>query len=224
MKDIVAIVVARKGSRRIPDKNHAILPNGLSLVEHKLAQLREVGCRVVLGTDDERHRAAAARQGAEYVERHAAVCDESAPGYTANAMIFDMLERVGGDEPHVLWAHPTNPLVSATWYVRAIERYGETPHLGLVSVCAMHGHFWGALHALNYDPEATPHRRACELPPICAQDGAIFIRTRRDFASDGNFVGARAVLFALPSEVGWDINEPWELDVARMLLAREETR
>lgn len=233
---VVAIVVARKGSKRIPRKAHQEI-NGEGLVARKLRQLSRcpsVG-RVILGTDDEDLRDAAEVHGAVFVLRPPHLCDEVSA--TPNDMIQHMVTQPECDGfDTVLWAQPTNPLVGSEWYEMAIEDFvavsenWQSRRDSLASATMLRGHFWTGRECrqsmeqpINWDPQHDPHMPARALPPIYAQDGAIFIRRREDFARDGRFVGARPFLMSIPAEIGWDVNEPWELDVARML-AREEER
>lgn len=232
---VVAIVVARKGSKRIPRKAHQEI-HGEGLVARKLRQLSRcpsVG-RVILGTDDESLRDAAEVHGTVFVLRPPHLCDEVSA--TPNDMVRHMVtqpECEGFDT--VLWAHPTNPLIGPSRYEDALGMWcslvdDDCTFDGVVSVAALAGHFWrwSSQRALpdpiNWDHKETPHRLAKNLPRVYAQDGGIFIRPRADFARDGRFVGDAPFLLELPQVVGWDVNDPWELDVARLLNTFEYDR
>jgi CMP-N-acetylneuraminic acid synthetase len=221
MQLATAIVVARANSQRLPNK--ALLPfAGTTLIGHKVRTLlrcKLVG-RVVVGSDSRAILDEAARHGAATVERDAYHCDESK--CSANEMIRDMVERVpGGDGETYLWAHPTNPLVTAGTYDRAIcvfemgWRYGKCD--SLASLRAERRHAWYRDVPLNHSPRFLPHKPASELSPVLYQDGAIFIQTRKRFLETSYFYGLNPDRFVIPWQEGWDVDTAEELTVARAL-------
>ena len=221
---VVAVVVARAGSRRIPRKAHALI-GGEGLVERKLRQLSETRGvdRVVLGTDDETLRPVAERHGAVFVAREARYCDEVSE--TPDAMVRDMLSREECRSDVVLWAHPTNPLVGAREYEDALATHDETGRGGVYSAYELHGHIWYAPGMAIFDHDTEGWLRwplASDIPPMLVQDGAIFVRPWADMARDGMFANPSGVALIQPREVGWDVNEPWELEIARALVAVRE--
>jgi CMP-N-acetylneuraminic acid synthetase len=215
-----AIVVARGGSTRLPNK--ALLPFGEStLIGHKVRTLKQclrIG-RVVVGSDSDAILAEAAAHGAETVKRNDYHCDERL--CSANEMIADMVGRVdGGPDDVFVWAHPTNPLVRPETYDAAVDRF--TAGLGfsfdsLMSVREERRHAWFRGNPLNFTPHAIPHQTAAQLEPVLFQDGAIFIQTRKDWLSTAYFYGARPLHFPVPWDEGWDVDVGAELVVARSL-------
>lgn len=206
---VTAIVVARAGSVRLPGK--ALLPfAGRTLLGHKVATLRRCPSvtRVVVGSDCPKILAEGERYGADAIRRDAYHCDESR--CTANEMIRDMAEKVGGSDGDViLWAHPTNPLVRAETYEAALRAYTAVTAFGydsLMSVTCVRRHAWDGGHPLNYDPWTGPHPPASMLPEIRFQDGAIFIQPRRQMLVNGYFFGRCPQLFPVAAWEGTDVD------------------
>lgn len=217
--EITAVVVARKGSVRIKSKSMLEL-GGQSLIERKILQLRATKQihRVVFGSDCEQMRSIARGAGAEVVERGAYFCDESRA--SANEMIGEMMSLIHTDV--VVWAHCTNPLISAPTYDTAISAFlSNIPRYdSLCSVVELREHLWrGDKHTpLNYNPYALRHTPAKALPPLYMQDGGIFIQPYAQMKANSYFFGKKPYLFEIPKEEFLDINEMRDYLLARAIV------
>jgi CMP-N,N'-diacetyllegionaminic acid synthase len=214
-----AIVVARAGSVRLPNK--AMLPfAGTTLIGHKVRTLlrcKRVG-RIVVGSDSDAILAEAERHGATPVKRDAFHCDETR--CSANEMISHMVGLVPGDDDETfMWAHPTNPLVRSETYDGAIEAFEDAREYAdsLMSVREEKRHAWSKDGPLNHCPWIGRHQTASDLSPIAFQDGAIFIQTRSAFLTTAYFYGREPLFFPLRYEEGWDIDTETDYRVARAL-------
>lgn len=213
--EITAVIVARGGSVRVPRKALQKFA-GSTLLGHKiqvLQQVSQVG-QIVVGSDSEEILDVAYGMGATGLRRSPEFCDEKSR--TPNDMIRDMTERVSGD--FVLWAHCTNPLVLPETYQRAIEEFlGAEGRDSLVSVEVQKGHFWRDSKPLNFSVGGE-WELASNLKSVEKQNGAIFIRSRGDFAERPSFVGEAPVLFPMAWWEGWDVDTVDDLRAARALL------
>jgi CMP-N-acetylneuraminic acid synthetase len=207
---VSAIVVARGGSVRLPGK--ALLPFGDStLIGHKVRQL--LACwtvkRVFVNTDSHAIRDAAMEEGAE-------VIDGRDYGGDTHEMIRDSCEQAAGNV--ILWAHPTNPLVSPATYDAAVRAYWQGLEQGydsLLSVYRVQRHAWFVDRPLNYDPWKVPHPLAAETRPVFFQDGAVFIQSRQQFIDFRYFFGDKPKLFETPPAEVNDIDYPEDIILAR---------
>lgn len=218
-----AIVVARGGSTRLPNK--ALLPfAGSSMIGHKVRTLKQclrIG-RVVVGSDSDAILAEAKANGAETVKRGDYHCDERV--CSANEMILNMVSLVGGGPDDVfVWAHPTNPLIRPETYDAAVDRFAagmEFNFDSLMSVREEKRHAWFDGKPLNFTPHEIPHRPASQLEPVLFQDGAIFIQTRQRWLDTAYFYGERPLHFQVPWDEGWDVDTERDMAVATALLPR----
>ena len=71
---------------------------------------------------------------------------------------------------------------------------------------------------INHKPFSKKHVVASKLPAIFAQNGGIFIRLKKDMIKDGRFVGNKPYIFTVNEIEGWDLDHPWQLEVARTLV------
>lgn len=218
--ETIAVVVARAGSRRLPRK--ALLPFGDStMIGHKVDAL--FACaridRVVVGSDSQEILAEAASHGAEVIRRDDRCCDESR--CSANEMIADMCGRIDSPDANawVVWAHPTNPLITPATYDKAIEKFGSVGlHFdSLCSVTEERRHAWYCGSPLNFDPKAAKHQTAAGLRPVLHQNGAIFIQSLQRFRETSYFYGRRPVLFPIDAMEAWDVDTRDEYEIARMI-------
>lgn len=219
---VTAIIAARGGSVRLPGK--ALLPfAGTTLIGHKIDTLKacRLVSRIVVGSDSDAILDEATVHGAEAIRRDDYHCDERV--CTANEMLADLAEKVGGDASDViLWAHPTNPLVLARTYDDALEIY-EHSHLmppKFDSLCSVHlvqRHAWIDHKPFNYDPWAARHAPAKDLKLIAFQNGAIFIQTRGAMLTNRYFFGRKPFLYAMTEIESTDIDtrEDYELALCR---------
>jgi N-acylneuraminate cytidylyltransferase len=219
MTSIAVIVAARGGSVRLPRKNMLDF-GGKPLIAHKVCQLLplvEAGkvSAVYVNTDDAEIRDAATSAGAVPLEG-------MDYGGDSNAMLRHSAEQV--NEDLILWAHPTNPLVTTTTYARAIDAFAAErakPHVwrpdSLASVHVVRRHAWMFGSPLNHDPHAAVHQLAAELKPVFFQDGAIFIRPRADMASRPRFVGNLPYFFEMPENQSADIDTRADYALARAI-------
>ena len=71
---------------------------------------------------------------------------------------------------------------------------------------------------INHKPFAKKHVISNKLPPVYSQNGGIFIRFKKDMIKDGGFIGKKPLIFEMNEIQGWDLDHPWQLEVARLLV------
>lgn len=204
--EVTAIIVARKGSKRIQAKSMLKI-NGETLIARKVRQLKLCKNinRIIVGSDSEEMLNEGLKEGAEIVKRPDYYCDESVA--SANEMIKNMCSLI--DTDIVVWSHCTNPLISSQTYDNAIETYFKNlpQYDSLLSVVELKEHLWKDGKAFNYDPYAKRHTPAKELEPLYMQDGGIFIQPHKQMLENSYFFGKKPYLFNIPQEEFLDINE-----------------
>ena len=205
--EVTAIIVARKGSKRIANKNLLLL-NNQTLVARKICQLKQCKNidRIVCGSDSDEILAEAYQAGAEAIRRPDFFCDESVA--SANDMIANMMDLVKSDI--IVWAHCTNPLLSPTTYDNAVNTFMQNlgTYDSLLSVVELKEHLWDTnKQPLNYNPYAPKHTPARNLPPYYQQDGGIFIQPYQQMKENHYFFGKKPYLFTIPNDEFCDINE-----------------
>lgn len=217
--EVTAVIVARKGSVRVPSKN--LLPLGDdTLISRKIKQLKESKYidRIVFGSDSDEMLEHAAEFGAECVKRPDYYCDERHA--SANDMINNMCELIKTDI--VVWSHCTNPLLTAASYDGALETLIQREKEGydsVLSVVEFREHLWGEdKKPLNYNPYKSRHTPARDLPPYYMQDGGIFIQPYEQMKKNSYFFGLHPFLYVIPKEEFLDINDMRDYLLAKAII------
>ncbi len=215
--EVTAIIVARKGSKRIQAKSMLQL-DGETLIARKVRQLK--ACknihRVVLGSDSDEMLEEGRSAGAEIIRRPDYYCDESVA--SANEMIGNMCSLIKTDV--VVWSHCTNPLLSSATYDNAVQAYIDNlpEYDSLLSVVELREHLWKDGKPFNYNPYALRHTPARELPPMYMQDGGIFIQSHKNMLENSYFFGKKPYLFVVPEEEFLDINNYKDYLLAKAII------
>ena len=215
---IAAVVVSRKGSKRLLNKSKQKIKNQ-TLVERKISQLKKINLihEIYLGTNDLSFKNLSKKYNIKFIKREDKYCNEKLTN--AKDMIKNMLKYVDADV--ILWAHPTNPLIDEKLYTDAIKQFKKSKKKfdSLFSVTKLKNHFWNNKRKpINHNPFAKKHVISEKLPPIFFQNGGIFIRYKKDMIKDGGFIGKKPLMFILNEIQGMDIDYEWQLKVARTLI------
>lgn len=117
---ITAVIPARGGSRRLPDKNLAPF-NGTTLLIHKIRQLKKVPQidEIVVSSDCYKIIDSVQREGVTVHVRPPEYCDEKSQPW--GEVVKHICENIDGE--HIVWAHCTSPLVDEALYSKALKWY-----------------------------------------------------------------------------------------------------
>ena len=215
---LAAVIVSRKDSVRIQYKSRKKIKDQ-SLVERKISQLKKVKSldEIYLGTNDLSLKKLSKKYKIKFIKRKHKYCDEKKT--SANEMVKNMLSFVDADI--ILWAHPTNPFINHEIYEKVIRLFKKSSKKfdSLFSATVIKNHFWShQKKPINHKPFSKRHVVASKLPAMFAQNGGIFIRFKKDMIKDGRFIGNKPYIFGVNEIEGWDLDHPWQLEVARTLV------
>ncbi|HZY31971.1 MAG TPA: acylneuraminate cytidylyltransferase family protein [Candidatus Methylomirabilis sp.] len=224
---IVGLIPARGGSKVIPDKN--ILPvGGLPLIAWTIAAAKASKClhRVIVSTDSPTIGGIAREHGAETpFLRPAALARDDTPGIEAVIHAVRWLDEHEGFRPHcAIVLQPTSPLRTAQDIEAAIGLAKERQADAVVSVCEAHQHpYWmkrmtedGRLSDMFSPSEGYTRRQ--DLPRTYSLNGAIYLVRREILLERRTFYTERTYGYIMPSERSLDIDTPWDLYLADLIL------
>ncbi len=229
-KPALAIVLARAGSKGLPNKNGLSLAGKPMLawtLGHAL-ESRHID-RVVLSTDGPA-LAEVGRQtrGVEVIERPEELADDTA---TVDAAARHAVSQLISMHESVVILYGNVPVRPADLSDRAVELLHRTGADSVQSVCPVGKHhpYWmkrvGEAGELTAYKENAVYRRQ-DLPPVYELDGGVIAVTRKSLFTtrEGEphaFLGGdRRAIVTQPGEV-IDIDGPADLDVAASVLARQ---
>lgn len=221
---ISAVVFARKGSKRIQNKMYQKF-FGKSLIETKIEQLFKSNVdEIIVGSDDLKigkivdkyKNNNKYKKNIQFYLRKKKYCIESC---TINDAIKNMLSFF--ETEFILWAHLTNPLTNEKHYNEAIKVFKKNikKYDSLFSASKSLNYFWGVdKKPINNNPQEKIHTilSTGKIKPLYSDNGSIFIRNHKDMKKDGRFWGKKPFMYIMSEKDGWDINSPWDLEVAQL--------
>lgn len=219
---IVAIVLARGGSKGIPGKN-LIEVAGRPLIAYTVAQAAAVGeiSRVIVSTDSVEIAQAAKGLGAEVVWRPAELCGDTATSESGLLHCLDHLERTEGLAPElVVFLQPTSPLRCPRYIREAIETLEKEGADSLFSAGPLQGLAWrmeeGIPVPVSYDPRSRKRRQ--DAPEYLAENGSIYVFKPWVLRELGCRLGGKIAVYRMSALDSFEVDERDDVPVVDFLL------
>jgi len=224
-KQILAIIPARGGSKRLPNKN--ILPlAGKPLIAWTIgtALASKYIDRVLVNTDCEEIAQIAKKNGAAIpFMRHATLATDTA---STNEVVLDVINKFNEFDPEiVLILQPTSPLRNTKDIDDALELFVRKNADGVVSVCECeHPPYWSNTIAddgnMNdfIEPEYIG-KRSQDLPECFRLNGAVYAFTKSSLIKNkGIAYTSKVFSFRMPVERSVDIDNNIDFQLASVLI------
>lgn len=220
---LAAFVPVRHTSERVTGKNYRPL-GGRPLFHHIIDAL--TACphvdEVVIDTDSD-HIAADAQ--AAFPAVRVLMRPESIRGgdVPMNTVLLHDVSQVAADL--YLQTHSTNPLLRSETITGAIETFLEARdrYDSLFTVTPLHARLYTADgEPINHDPAVL--LRTQDLPAVMEENSCLYIFTGETLRDRGNRIGERPLLYPLPAEEAWDIDEEIDWTVVEALYAARDAR
>ena len=212
---IVALVPMRADSKRVPNKNIRLF-NGKPLYFYILNTLLD--CRhieeVYVNTNSPILMEEIPRSfdRVRIIPRPDNLCADTVP---MNDILLYDVDYVRAE--WYLQTHATNPLLKSETITRAVETMlagGE--HDSLFSVTPMFTRLYDSGgHPINHDPNVL--LRTQDLDPVYEENSNIYIFKADTLKKRGNRIGELPIMFEIPREEAWDIDEELDFRVAEFL-------
>jgi CMP-N-acetylneuraminic acid synthetase len=207
----------RHRSERIPGKNMRELADA-PLFHHILRSLRvcpEIS-QIVVDTDSK-----PLKKGLQTYFEEVVIIDrpEELQGSDVpmNEILLHDVAQVEAD--FYLQTHSTNPLLKPETMSAAIAAFLESfPEKdSLFSVTALHTRLYDSGgRALNHEREEL--LRTQDLPPVYEENSCIYLFTREGLETNQHRLGASPMMFPIPAEEAWDIDEELDFEIADFLM------
>ena len=221
--DLLAVIPARSGSKRIPNKNLRSF-GGKPLVLWTIEAARQSRSlsHVLVSTDSEAIADVARAAGLDVpFLRPSHLATDTTPMVDVIQHAVQWAERGGRRVSAVATLQPTSPLRIADDIEAAIASYRSDPGRAVVSVAlaSPRPEFWVRIDGDALVPLSGfwPQARSQDLPPAYALNGAIFI-TPRAVLEAGDLVGDRPRAHIMPRERSIDIDDESDWRIAEALV------
>lgn len=220
---IYALVVARGGSRGLPQKNIRNL-RGKPLIAYTIEAARQSALvdEVYLSTDDMEIASVAKTYGCEipFLRESSLATDDA----SSVDVVSDAIKRLA---PHdiVVLLQPTSPLRTAQDIDSALELMLQEAAPACVSVCPAADHPWLVQRIDangNLDPYCSSgevkYLRRQDLPEAWVLNGAIYAARCDLFIASGSFMMDGTIAYRMPLDRSVDIDTEDDLNRAEQIL------
>lgn len=223
MKNIVAIIPARAGSKGLKNKNIIDLC-GKPLMAYAIeaALKSEVFSRVIVSTDSERYAEIAKDYGAEVMMRDEELASDMATTY----MVVENILKKLGDMDYFVLLQPTSPLRNEEHIREAVQLFEERKETFDFLVSVKEAEHASVLvkpieedmSLKHFDTDFSAYRRQGykEYSP----NGAIFIAKPDAYLEQKHFFGERSVGYIMDKYSSADIDDQIDYELAKVLMMR----
>jgi len=221
MKNI-AIIPARGGSKRIPEKNIQLF-GGLPLLVHSIqyatANSQNID-EIYVSTDDETIKATALAYGAKVIDRPTSISGDLEPTITA---LKHVVETISDTIDNVILLQPTNPLRPQNLLKEAFEIYKKGNYDCLFTVTRNHQKFGKIISGKFIPFNYSIGQRSQDLEPLFFENGLLYI-TKASLILENRII----LEDAFPLEINHifaniDIDTKEDLDYAEYLFQKNIT-
>jgi N-acylneuraminate cytidylyltransferase len=231
----VALIPARAGSKRVPDKNIRPLA-GHPLIAYTIAAARESGVftDIVVSTDSEAYADVARHYGADVpFLRPAAIAGDHSPDIEWVEHALQRLAAEGREYDCFSLLRPTSPFRRAATIVRAWGEFRAeegVDSLRAVEKCQQHpGKMWVVrgrrmTPLLPLGPADQPWHSSQypSLPAVYVQNASLEIAWTRVVFQERTIAGNVLMPFFTEGLEGFDVNRPYDWELAEQLVQNRE--
>jgi CMP-N-acetylneuraminic acid synthetase len=219
---LTALVPMRHHSQRVPGKNYRPLA-GKPLFHHIIETLLNVPeiYTVVVDTDSEPVMDGVRRffPSVQLIERPNHLLADNVP---MNDILLHDTAQIESD--FYLQTHSTNPLLKAKTISRAIQSFVSTypEHDSLFSVTRLQTRlYFQDGQAINHNPRELIQTQ--DLPPVFEENSCLYLFTRNNLIQWHHRIGQKPLMYEMPAEEAWDIDEELDFTICDILLKRQYT-
>jgi N-acylneuraminate cytidylyltransferase len=174
MKNI-AIIPARGGSKRLPNKNSLLL-DGIPLIAHSIIYAlnnKAIIDAVFVSTDDEKIKEIAFKYGAQVIERPTELSGDLEPTVSALKHCLESINDASIE--NIILLQPTNPLRPENLLREAYQVYNENCYDSLFTVTRNNQKFGKIKNNMFVPFNYEIGQRSQDLEPIYFENGLLYI-------------------------------------------------
>jgi CMP-N-acetylneuraminic acid synthetase len=217
MNKIIALVPMRHHSQRVPGKNYRLM-GGKPLYTHIIESLLDCPevAQVVVDTDSQPVMEGLRDNYPEVrvIERPLHLREDAVP--MNEILAYDTSEA---QADFYLQTHSTNPLLASATISRSIDKFlrNYPAFDSLFSVTRLQTRLWDQLgRAINHNPAVLLQTQ--DLPPVYEENSCLYIFTREKLLERRNRLGERPLMFEIPAEEAWDIDDELDFSIVSHLM------
>lgn len=216
----IAIIPARGGSKRLPNKNILSL-GGLPLLAHSILYAKsnsEIIDEVFVSTNDEAIKKVALKYGAKVIDRPKAISGDLEPTITT---LQHAIKVIDFDVDNIVLLQPTNPLRPTNLLKECFEIYQHQNKDSLFTV-SQNNHKLGKIIYDKFVPyNYEIGQRSQDLEPLYFENGLLYISKSKTIL-EGTIISENAVPFIVNHIfANVDIDTQEDFDYAEYLFLKK---
>jgi len=218
--DILTVITARGGSKRIPNKN--ILPlGGKPLLAWTIQSALDarISQRIIVSTDSEEISAIARKWGAEVpFIRSGELSSDTASSEDVVLNVLDWLREKNENIPECfLLLQPTSPFRTPRDIEAAVSLFQEKNAEAVISVCEdPFPMTW--LVQVEPDGSIIPTAGGYKSRRTYRKNGAIYVVSTIHFINEMSFAPRKSFAYVMPSDRSLDIDTKWDFHLAELIV------
>lgn len=221
---MVAIIPARKGSKRLPEKNLLLL-GGKPLIRWTIDAAEKSGVfdHIAVTSDDSRILEQARGANTIPIVRPPNLATDTATSADVVLHALEVLEKQGIRPLTFMLLQPTSPMRTADDIRKAVDLMAEKSSDSIVSVClAEHSPLWcGTLESdmsMHAFLKPSVHgQRGQDLPTYYRLNGAIYLAKVEAFRDEKTFFTRNSHAYVMPVDRSVDIDTSLDFKLAQCL-------
>jgi CMP-N-acetylneuraminic acid synthetase len=170
----IAIIPARGGSKRLPQKNIKLL-GGIPLIAHSILYAKansDIINEIYVSTDDDEIKNVALQFGAKVIDRPKSLSGDFEPTVSA---LKNVLQQIDEEIENIILLQPTNPLRPENLLKDAFKYYQKNQQDSLFTVTRNHQKF-GKIEDKKFIPfNYEIGQRSQDLEPLFFENGLLYI-------------------------------------------------
>ncbi|MEA9413099.1 acylneuraminate cytidylyltransferase family protein [Flavobacterium sp. PL02] len=212
----IAIIPARGGSKRLPQKNIKLLGE-IPLLAHSILYAKankEIIDEIYVSTNDEDIKKIALEFGAKVISRPESISGDLEPTVSA---LKNVLEQITDTVENVVLLQATNPLRPQNLLKEALEIYQKEKHNSLFTVSRNHQKLGKIVNQKFIPFNYEIGQRSQDLEPLFFENGLLYI-TKAALIMENIIIAENAFPFKIDSIfAGVDIDIQEDFDYAEYL-------
>jgi len=224
-KNVLAIIPARGGSKRLPGKNIKLL-DGKPLIAHSIEFAKKSGLinRVILSTEDEKIAKTGKEYGAEVLMRPVELAQDTTKTAPVLVHVVNELEKTGYIPDVIILLQPTCPVRKENLCEEALEILHQYPQYDSIFTGFKKSYtmaLWTKNHRNEakalYDYHLRPRWQDVEVnDEIFGEDGGFYAIKYKAFKKCQDFIGNNPYIYEVPMTV--DIDNEDDFKKAELLI------
>jgi len=213
----IAIIPARGGSKRLPNKNRMLL-NDIPLIAHSIIFAQKnssIVDEVYVSTDDDKIKEIALYYGAKVIERPAEISGDNEPTVSA---LKHVLQNVKLDIDNVILLQATNPIRGKSLLKDCFEKYLSSNADSLFTI-SKNSYKLGKIQEGKFIPfNYTVGQRSQDLESLYYENGLLYI-SKKQLIMDNIIISENAIPYEISGDFPIiDIDEQADFEYATYLI------